>query len=198
MTEAIAGGCYAKRSLVSYASFAGVPDSCKTSEAERLVARRIITAKPENRLVLPMARTVCPLLKYAELHGKRNKLCFQLHRNACVLPSRLGRLCAHGDYAPFGDKLPFKPCSKRVLRGEQLPFIFVLMPTLGKDGHYLRGGERRLIDPERIVDPPSAMLKVYYKTESTHPSPDDEVRPWHRMFCFVISKGSLHDVCENV
>ena len=175
MTSAIAGGIYGKRAIVSYASYDQVPDSELTSDAERFAARAIIAAKPENRLTLPMVRAVCPVLRYADLHGKREKLAFQLSREACSMPSRLGRLCTRTDYAPFDDKLPFKPCDERVWRGMRLPFVFVPMPTMGEDGHYRRGGDRGDIDPELVIEPPSVELKRYYKMESTHPSPSEEV-----------------------
>jgi len=175
MTSAIAGGTYAKRAIVSYASYDQVLDSEVTSNAERFAARPIIAAKPENRLLLPMARVVCPGLRYGDLHGKRDKLAFQLSREACSLPGRLGRLCTRSDYAPFDDKLPFKPCDERGWRGPRLPFIFVPMPTMGVDGHYVRGGSRGDIDPELVIEPPSTELKRYYKLESTHPSPSEEV-----------------------
>ncbi|KAK3278781.1 hypothetical protein CYMTET_13304 [Cymbomonas tetramitiformis] len=140
MTTAIAGGTYAKRPLISYASYEGVPDSNIMLNAERLAARAINAAEPDNRTLLLMAGTVCPVLKYAELHGKNDKLAFQMRREACALPGRLGRLCSRRDYAPFQDKLIFEPCDERAWRGVQLPFTFVPMPVMGEDGHYRRGG----------------------------------------------------------
>ncbi|KAK3250740.1 hypothetical protein CYMTET_39900 [Cymbomonas tetramitiformis] len=151
--------------------------------AELLAVRAIIAAKPNNRRLLPMAGTVCPVLKYAELRGKKDTLAFQLRREACALLGRLGRLCSRRDYAPFQDKLIFEPCDERAWRGVQLPFTFVPMPVMGEDGHcYRRGGWKVDIDPELIVEPPSTELKRYFKTESTHPSPDEEVRLSRMLF----------------
>ncbi len=85
------------------------------------------------------------------------------------------RLAGVGLHITISTADAFKPCDERGWRGPRLPFIFVPMPTMGVDGHYVRGGSRGDIDPELVIEPPSTELKRYYKLESTHPSPSEEV-----------------------
>ena len=169
---------YAGKKIPSMTSFPGDPHSEDISDAERTAARSIMSLKSEEKKRrAPMATTVLPTLKYKELHGFQTHYSFQLRRNACRLPTRLGRLCCRRDYAPDDTSMPFLPCAERAFVGPEPEWFFIPMPPW-KDDKYahwdtvLAGLIDGSISHEYKLDPPSLVLKAFYKGKSKNPPAD--------------------------